>query len=206
MYTHMKRTITRLSATLLLAIPLVLQAATYQIDSSHSSAGFTVRHMMVANVSGAFAKLSGTVEYDPANVGQSRVEAVIDAATVNTRNEKRDEHLRSADFFDTANHPTITFRSKKVERTGEGQLRVVGDLTMRGVTKEVVLDVDGLTPEVQAQGAFRMGASATTRINRKDFGVSWSRALDGGGLVVSDEVRINIEVALVRKPQPPPSD
>ena len=206
MYTHMKRTITRLSATLLLAIPLVLQAATYQIDSSHSSAGFTVRHMMVANVSGAFAKLSGTVEYDPANVGQSRIEAVIDAATVNTRNEKRDEHLRSADFFDTANHPTITFRSKKVEKSGEGQLRVVGDLTMRGVTKEVVLDVDGLTPEVQAQGAFRMGASATTRINRKDFGVSWSRALDGGGLVVSDEVRINIEVALVRKPQPPPTD
>ena len=202
MYTHMKRTITRLSATLLLAIPLVLQAATYQIDSSHSSAGFTVRHMMVANVSGAFAKLSGTVEYDPANVGQSRVEAVIDAATVNTRNEKRDEHLRSADFFDTANHPTITFRSKKVERTGEGQLRVVGDLTIRGVTKEVVLDVDGPTPEIQAQGAYRMGASATTRINRKDFGVNWNRALDGGGLVVSDDVRINIEVELVRKPQP----
>jgi polyisoprenoid-binding protein YceI len=206
MYTHMKTAIARLSSILLLAIPLMLPAATYQIDSSHSSAGFTVRHMMVSNVSGAFAKLSGTVEYDPSNVGQSRIEAVIDATTVNTRNEKRDEHLRSADFFDTANNPTITFRSKRVEKAGDGQLRLVGDLTIRGVTKEVVLDVEGPTPEILAQGAYRMGASATTRINRKDFGVNWNRALDSGGLVVSDEVRINIEVELVRKPQPPPSD
>ena len=199
----MKSTITRLSAALLLAIPLMLPAATYQIDASHSSASFTVRHMMVSNVSGAFAKLTGTIDYDPNSLGQSRIEAVIDASTVNTRNEKRDAHLRSADFFDTANHPTITFRSKRMEKAADGHLRVVGDLTIRGVTKEVVLDVDGPTPEIQAQGAYRMGASATTRINRKDFGVNWNRALDGGGLVVSDDVRINIEVELVRKPQPP---
>jgi polyisoprenoid-binding protein YceI len=199
----MKRAITQLSAALLLAIPLMLPGATYQIDSSHSSASFTVRHMMVSNVSGAFAKLSGTVDYDPNNLGQSRIEAVIDASTVNTRNEKRDTHLRSADFFDTANHPTITFRSKRMEKAADGHLRLVGDLTIRAVTKEVVLDVDGPTPEIQAQGAYRMGASATTRINRKDFGVNWNRALDGGGLVVSDDVRINIEVELVRKPQPP---
>jgi polyisoprenoid-binding protein YceI len=202
----MKTVITRLSAILLLAVPLTLPAATYQIDSSHSSANFTVRHMMVSNVSGAFAKLSGTVEYDPNNLAQSRIEAVIDATTVNTRNEKRDEHLRSADFFDTANNPTITFRSKRVEKAGDGALRVVGDLTIRGVTKEVILDVDGPTAEIQAQGAYRMGASATTRINRKDFGVNWNRALDAGGVVVSEEVRISIEVELVRKPQPAATD
>lgn len=199
----MKKAIPQMFAALLLAIPLTLPAATYQIDSSHSSASFTVRHMMVSNVSGAFAKLSGTVDYDPNNLGQSRIEAVIDASTVNTRNEKRDTHLRSADFFDTANHPTITFRSKRMEKAADGHLRLVGDLTIRAVTREVVLDVDGPTPEIQAQGAYRMGASATTRINRKDFDVNWNRALDGGGLVVSDDVRINIEVELVRKPQPP---
>jgi polyisoprenoid-binding protein YceI len=159
--------------------------------------------MMVSNVSGEFAKLSGTVEYDPANVAESRIEAVIDAASVSTRNEKRDQHLKSGDFFDVANHPTITFRSKRAEKVADGQLRVTGDLTIRGVTKEVVLTVEGPTQEIQAQGAYRMGASATTRINRKDFGVNWNRALDAGGVVVSDDVRINIEVELIRRPQPP---
>ncbi len=107
------------------------------------------------------------------------------------------------DFFDVANHPTITFRSRRIEAAGEGKLRVVGDLTIRGVTKEVVLDVEGPTPEVQNRGTFRMGASASTRINRKDFGVNWNNVLDGGGVVVSDAVRINIEVELVRKPPAP---
>jgi polyisoprenoid-binding protein YceI len=185
--------------------PSILPAATYQIDSAHSIAGFTVRHMMVSNVSGAFAKLSGTVDFDSNNPSQSKVDVTIDAASVDTRNSGRDNDLRSVNFFDVATYPAITFKSTRVDRAGEGRYRVVGNLTMHGVAKEVVLDVDGPTPEVQAQGSFRAGASATTKIDRKDFGITWNRALDSGGVVVSDEVRINIEVELVRKPPPPAS-
>ncbi len=182
-----------------LAAANLSQAATYQIDPAHSTAQFTVRHMMVSNVTGAFQKLSGAVEWDPDNLAQSRVEAVIDATSVDTHNEGRDKHLRSADFFDAANYPTISFRSRRIEPAGAGKFRVVGDLTIRGVTKEVVLDVEGPTPEVQAQGNFRMGASATTLINRQDFGVKWNGKLDSGGVVVSDEVRISLEVEMMRK-------
>jgi polyisoprenoid-binding protein YceI len=199
----MKRLLLRFPVPVVLALWMPLAGATWQIDPAHSSATFTVRHMMVSNVSGAFSKLSGTVEYDPQNLAQSRIETVIEAASLDTRNAKRDEHLRSADFFDVANHPTITFRSRRIEAAGEGKLRVVGDLTIRGVTKEVVLDVDGPTPEVKNRDTFRMGASASTRIDRKDFGVNWNNVLDGGGVVVSDAVRINIEVELVRKPPAP---
>jgi len=180
----------------------LLNAATYQIDASHSTAGFTVRHMMVTNVSGAFGKLSGTVEFDPANPSASRIDVTIEAASVDTRNAKRDEHLRSADFFDVANHPTIAFKSTKVEKLADDRYRVTGELTIRGTTKEVVLDVE-TTPEIQAQGGFRFGATATGKINRKDFGVNWNRALDTGGLVVSEEVRLNIDAALVRRAAPP---
>jgi polyisoprenoid-binding protein YceI len=187
----------RLAVVLLLA-PALMQGATYQIDASHSTVGFTVRHMMVSNVSGGFSKVSGTVDFDPANPAASRIDVTIEAASIDTRNPKRDEHLRSADFFDVANHPRITFQSTKVERVGQDRYRVTGNLTIRGVTKEVTLDVE-TTPEIQAQGSARMGASATTRINRQDFGVKWNRTLDAGGVVVSDEVRINIDVALVRK-------
>lgn len=179
-----------------------LSAETYQIDAAHSMAGFTVRHMMVSNVSGAFSKLSGTVEFDPNDLAQSRVEVNIEAGSVDTRNSGRDNDLRSANFFDVANYPAITFKSSKIEKAGEDKYRITGDLTLHGVTRQVVLDVDGPTPEVQTQGRYRMGASATTKINRKDFGINWSRAMDNGGVVVSDEVRINIDVELVRRPQP----
>lgn len=197
------KTVARFACALaLVLLPGLLSGATYQIDASHSTAAFTVRHMMVTNVSGAFGKLAGTVEFDPANPSASKIDVTIEAASVDTRNPKRDEHLRSADFFDVANHPTITFRSTKVERTGQDRYRVTGNLTIRGVTKEVTLEVE-TTPEIQAQGTARFGASATTRINRKDFGVNWDRRLDTGGVVVSDEVRINIDVALIRKLAPP---
>jgi len=201
----MNRTSIRRWGIALLWISSTLSAATYQIDGAHSSAGFTVRHMMVSNVSGAFTKLSGSVDYDTDNLAQSRIEVTIEAASVSTRNEGRDKHLRTADFFDVENHPTITFRSKRVEKAAEGRLRVVGDLTIRGVTKEVVLDVEGPTPEIQQQSAFRMGASATTRINRKDFGVNYHRVMDAGGVVVSDEVRITIDVELGRKADQAPT-
>ena len=201
----MKKFLLLAVAVALASWPSILPAATYQIDNAHSVAGFTVRHMMVSNVSGAFSKLSGTVDFDSNNPSQSKVDVTIDATSVDTRNAGRDKDLRSANFFDVDTYPAITFKSTRVEKAGEGKYRVVGNLTMHGVTKEVVLDVDGPTPEVQAQGAFRAGASATTKIDRKDFGITWNRALDSGGVVVSDEVRINIEVELVRKPPPPAS-
>jgi len=194
-----------LSAIALLSVSSALFGATYQIDGAHSMAGFTVRHMMVSNVSGAFTKLSGSVDYDPDNLAQTRIDVTIEAASVDTRNEGRDKHIRTADFLDVENNPTIKFQSKRVEQAGEGRLRVVGDLTLRGVTKEVVLDVEGPTPEIQQQSTFRRGASATTRINRKDFGVNYSRALDNGGVVVSDDVRITIDVEMVRKAAPAPA-
>jgi polyisoprenoid-binding protein YceI len=128
------------------------------------------------------------------------VEAIIDASTINTREAKRDAHLRSEDFFDVAKFPSMKFVSKRVEPAGAGKLKVIGDLTMRGVTREVVLDVEGPTQEVRdARGNIKMGAAATTKINRKDFGLVWNRALDGGGVVVGDEVTINLDVELNRK-------
>jgi polyisoprenoid-binding protein YceI len=174
--------------------------AVYDIDVAHSSAQFQVRHMMVTNVRGEFAKMSGTVEYDPANPSAAKVEATIDATTINTRDQKRDAHLRSADFFDVEKFPAIKFVSKQVAPNGTGKLKVTGDLTMHGVTREVVLDVEGPTSEVKdARGNIKMGAAATTKVNRKDFGVTWNRALDGGGVVVGDEVTINLDVELNKR-------
>lgn len=179
---------------------LLFGQSTWTIDSAHSAAQFSVRHMMVSNVRGEFGKLNGTAVYDPANPGTASIEATIDATTINTRESRRDDHLRSADFFDTANYPTLTFKSKKVQPVGEGHLKVTGDLTMRGVTKEVVLEVTGLNAEIKDQrGNSRIGASATTRLNRKDFGISWNRALDSGGVVVADEVDVILDVELVKK-------
>ncbi len=187
------------SVVLFFAVPGIIQAGTWTIDPAHSSAQFSVRHMMVSTVRGEFTKLSGTVELDEKDVTQSKVEAIIDATTVDTRNERRDGHLKSADFFDVANHPTITFKSGKVEQAGGGRLKVEGDLTIRGVTRKVVLDVEPLSPAVKdAKGNLHSGTSATTRINRKDFGVSWNSTLDGGGVVVSDEVGITIDVELIQ--------
>ncbi len=179
---------------------LVFGQSNWTIDSAHSAAQFSVRHMMVSNVRGEFGKLTGTAVYDPANPATATVEATIDATTISTREPRRDEHLKSPDFFDVAKYPTITFKSKKVEPAGEGHLKVTGDLTMKGVTKEVVLDVTGLNAEVKDQrGTARVGASATTRLNRKDFGVSWNRALDSGGVVVGDDVDVILDVELVKK-------
>ncbi len=184
-------------AGLSLAVPA--SAQTWTIDPSHSSANFTVRHMMVSNVNGTFGKMEGTVEFDGRNISGVKVRATVDATTISTANEKRDAHLRSADFFDVASHPTITFVSKRAEPAGTGRFRLVGDLTMRGVTKEVVLEVEGPTEPFTAQGNARIGATATTTLNRQDFGVSWSRALDGGGVVVGDEVKVRLDLALVTK-------
>lgn len=196
------RSTLRAAALLLVAtISCSAQVTTWQIDPAHSAAQFAVRHMMISTVRGEFHKLSGTLVLDEKDITKSTIEVTIDATTVDTREERRDNHLKSADFLDVANFPTMTFKSKSVSAAGEGRLKVTGDLTIRGVTKEVVLDVEGPTSPIKQGNSTRRGVSATTKINRKDFGVSWSRALDGGGVVVSDDVNITLDVEFLLKTQ-----
>jgi len=189
------------AAAAVLAIPLAAAATTWELDPAHTSVQFSVRHLMVSNVRGEFGKTSGTVEANEADAARSKIEATIDAASIDTRNEKRDTHLRSADFLDVAKYPTITFASKKVEPAGAGHFKVTGDLTLHGVTREVVLDVQGPTPQIKDPwGKARAGAQATTTINRKDFGINWNQALDAGGVAVGDEVTITIDVEATKRP------
>jgi polyisoprenoid-binding protein YceI len=170
----------------------------YQIDTSHSAAQFKVRHMMIANVKGEFDKVSGTVTFDPANPSASTVEASIDVSTISTRDEQRDGHLKSGDFLDVEKYPSITFKSKKVTATGGDSFKVVGDLTIHGVTKEVTLDVEELTGEAKDPwGNMRRGATARARINRKDFGMSFNVALEAGGFLVGEEVDLTLDIEMI---------
>jgi polyisoprenoid-binding protein YceI len=171
----------------------------WQIDPAHSAAHFSVRHLMISNVRGEFSKLSGTVVIDP-DVTRSTVEVSMETSSINTREPHRDEHLRSADFFHVENHPTITFRSKRIAPAGPDRFKITGDLTIRGVTKEVTFDAEGPTPTIKDPwGNVRAGVTATTKINRKDFGLIWNAALDGGGVVIGDEVSVTIEAELLQK-------
>jgi polyisoprenoid-binding protein YceI len=175
-------------------------ATRWQIDPAHSAAHFSVRHLMISNVRGEFTKLSGSAVIDPANPANSNVEVTIEAASVNTREPQRDEHLRSADFFDVAKYPTITFRSTRVEPRGVDNFNVTGDLTIHGVTRPVTLDVEGPTPAVKDPwGNVRAGIAATAKINRKDFGVAFNALTETGGVVVGDEVKITIEAELIQQ-------
>jgi polyisoprenoid-binding protein YceI len=168
----------------------------WQIDASHSAAQFAVKHMMVTTVRGQFGAVKGTVRWDQAKPANSSVEATIDASTIDTGNAKRDAHLKSADFFEVEKYPTIHFKSTKVETAGAGKLKVSGDLTMHGVTKPVVFDVEGLVPPVKTQNGAKSGATGTARISRKDWGLTWNRALEAGGVTVSDEVVITVDLEL----------
>jgi polyisoprenoid-binding protein YceI len=191
-----------ITATLaaVLAVPGYAATSIWQVDPNHSAAQFAVRHLGLSTVRGAFTKVSGTVQLDDKDISKSTVEVTIDAASVDTRVADRDKDLRSDHFFDVAKYPTITFKSKKVEQAGAGKLKVTGDLTIHGITKEVVLDVDGLSPAVKDPwGNQRAAASATTKINRQDFGVKWNATMDNGGVVVGDDVNITIDVELVQK-------
>ena len=161
----------------------------WQIDPAHSAAHFSVRHLMISNVRGEFTKLSGSALINPADPAKSSVEVTIEAASVNTREPQRDDHLRSADFLDVANHPTLTFRSKRIESLGPENFKLTGDLTIRGVTKEIAFEVEGPTAPVKDPwGNIRAGITASTKINRKDFGVAFNALTETGGLVVGDEV------------------
>jgi polyisoprenoid-binding protein YceI len=171
---------------------------TWNIDPNHTAAQFSVRHLGISTVRGAFTRVSGSVQYDPSDPAKTTIDATIDANSVDTRVEMRDNDLRSPNFFDVAKYPTLTFKSKRVELAGTGKLKVVGDLTIHGVTKEVVLDVDGPTAPIKdPKGNLHMGASASTTVNRKDFGVN------GAGAAVGDDVSITIDMELVR-PAPAP--
>ncbi|HTT61159.1 MAG TPA: YceI family protein [Bryobacteraceae bacterium] len=175
------------------------RAAIYSIEPAHTAAHFKVRHMMIANVRGEFCKVSGKVTIDASNPSASSVSAEIDVNSINTREPDRDKHLKSSDFFDAANYPTITFQSKKIEPDGPEGFQVTGDLTIRGVTREVVLYVTGPTPEVKDPwGYTRRGVEAVTKINRKEFGVAYNQALEAGGVLVGEEVEISIEAELVK--------
>lgn len=172
----------------------------WQIDSVHSQVTFSVKHMIVSTVKGTFNVIRGELEIDEQHPEHSRIEAEADAASVDTRDARRDGHLRSADFFDADTYPTITFKSTKVEARGDNDYRVVGDLTMHGITKEATFAVEYSGQIKDGYGMQRAGLSARTIINRKDFGLNWNTLLESGGVAVSDKVTIEIDLAAVRQP------
>jgi polyisoprenoid-binding protein YceI len=188
-----KRLTIVLVAALVFSASAFAQAQSWKIDPNHTAAQFSVRHMGISTVRGAFTKVSGTAEYDPANPAKSSIEATIETASVDTRVEMRDNDLRSPNYFDVAKYPTITFKSKSVAASGEGKLKIVGDLTIHGTTKEVVLDADTPSaPMADQHGNTHIGTSASTKVKRSDFGVG------GSNPMVGDDINITIDVELVR--------
>jgi polyisoprenoid-binding protein YceI len=201
---NMGQAIRRFAAAAILTAAFAFQASaattTWKIDPAHTAAQFAVKHMMISTVRGEFKGVTGTIVWDDQDVSKSSVDVTIDAKTVNTGEEKRDQDLRSANFFEVDKYPTLTFKSKKVESAGAGKLKVTGDLTMHGVTKEVVLEVEGPSAAVKDPwGNTRSAAGATTKLNRQDFGVKWNANLDGGGVVVSDTVTITIDLEMTKQ-------
>lgn len=172
---------------------------TWKLDPAHSSAEFKVKHMMISNVKGHFSGLSGTLTEHLVDSTLSSVEANVDVSTITTGDPQRDGHLKSADFFDAEKFPVITFKSTRVEPKGEGEYRVTGDLTIHGVTKQVTYAVEGPTPPAKDPwGNTRIGLSATTKINRKDFGLNWNAALETGGILVGEDVLITLDVQFIK--------
>jgi polyisoprenoid-binding protein YceI len=184
----------------MLSLPSFATTSTWQLDPSHSAAQFSVRHLAISTVRGGFSNVKGTVVFDDKDVSKSSVDVTIDVNTVDTREPNRDKDLKSDHFFDVAQYPTMTFKSTKVEQAEPGKLKVTGNLTIHGVTKEVVLEVEGPTAPVKDPwGNQRTAVNATTKINRQDFGVKWNATMDNGGVVVGDEVSINIDAEMIAK-------
>ncbi|MGA9507817.1 MAG: YceI family protein [Candidatus Sulfotelmatobacter sp.] len=176
-----------------------IATTTWNIDPVHSVAEFKVKHMMISNVKGQFTRIKGVLNLDENDVTNSGVEASIEAASINTRDDQRDAHLKSADFFDVEKFPALTFKSTRINRVGDGELAVAGDLTIHGVTRSVVFNVEGPTAAAKDPwGNIRRGLSATVKINRKDFGLTWNSALETGGLLVGDEVAISLDLQFVK--------
>jgi polyisoprenoid-binding protein YceI len=172
---------------------------TWNIDPAHAVAEFKVKHMMISNVKGQFHRVTGSLTLDESNLANSRVEAVIDGASLETRDAQRNGHLKSADFLDVEKFPTLSFKSTRVSVVGDGELAVEGDLSIRGVTRKVSFSVEGPTPPTKDPwGNTRIGLSATTKINRKDFGLTWNAALETGGILVGEEVTITLDVEFLK--------
>jgi len=191
---------TAIAIVMMVALPVLAHADTWQIDPAHTNVEFTVRHMMISNVKGQFQKTSGTITANGIDPASAKIDATIDATSIDTLFDRRDAHLKSPDFLDVARFPTITFKSTKVEAAGPGKWKVTGDLTLHGVTKPVVLDVEGTgAPIHDPMGNTRAGASATTKIRRSDFGLIWNKALEAGGVMVGDEVAISIDLEAIKK-------
>jgi polyisoprenoid-binding protein YceI len=196
----MRRFVAAAFIVLVLRVTALADTSAWEIDPAHSSTLFAVRHLMVSTVRGEFGKVTGTVTLDASDPTKSSIEATIDTTSINTRNAKRDDHLKGPDFFDVAKYPTMTFKSKKIEALGKGKFKVTGDLTMHGVTQEVVLDVEGATTPVKdPMGKMRLGGGATTKLNRKDFGIVYNRGLETGGILIGEEVDVTIDVELTQK-------
>ena len=195
----MKRAILAIAAVML--APGMARATAYDIDGQHSTAEFSVKHLGISNVKGHFNDIKGTVDYDEKDPSKSKVNVEIATASIDTGVGKRDDHLKSPDFFDAAKNPSITFKSTSVKALAGGALDVVGDLSMHGITKPVTLHVEGVTPEQKTPwGSSSRGASATTTINRKDWDLKWNKALEAGGVVVGEEVKISLDVEMAGKP------
>lgn len=176
----------------------------WTIDSSHSAIHFSVRHMMISTVRGEFRNFSGTVNFNQDNPIQSTVEVEVDTASVNTRDEKRDGHLQSADFFDVENYPVATFKSTRAEQTSDTTGKLYGDLTIRDITKPIVLDVEFNGLAKSPWGTTSAGFSATTKLNRKEWGLNWNAALETGGVLVGDDIKVEVEVEIVQQPEAQP--
>lgn len=184
----------------LLSVPAAAQDVEWRIDTFHSAAHFSVRHLMISTVRGDFSGIKGTAHYDPKRPTAAKVEATIDCSTVNTGVAKRDDQMKGPDFFEVKRYPTMRFVSKRVQQAGAGKLKITGDLTINATTRSVTLDVDGPSGEVRdAQGRTKIGLSATTKINRKDFGIIWNETLDTGGVALADEVTITMDIELIKQ-------
>jgi len=195
----MKRLIGIFTAAVLCMLPTLALASIWNIDQEHSNIGFKVRHLMVSNVKGSFSKVQGIINIDEKDLTRSSAKVTIDTASIDTGVDKRDAHLRSPDFLDVDKFPTMTFVSTKVAKNGKGRLKVTGDLTLHGVTRPVILDVEELSREGKdPMGNLRRGASATTKISRKDFGIGWNKVLETGGVVVGDEIAISIDIEIIK--------
>jgi polyisoprenoid-binding protein YceI len=171
----------------------------WHIDPAHTDAGFTVKHLMISKVRGRFGSVSGEIRLNESDLSRSSVVVEIDASTIDTRSEERDAHLRSADFFDVERYPTITFRSRRVEKAGGERLRVIGDLTIRDVTREVTLEVEDEGRGSDPWGGERAAFSASTTLDRREFGLTWNQALEAGGVLVGHDINLNLEVQAVKQ-------
>src|SRR5277367_501585 len=194
----MKNSLIAFGFAIILAATVQAQSTTWQLDPAHSNAQFSVRHLGISNVQGEFTKVTGTVQLDDQDISKSTVNATIDVASVDTRVQRRDDDLKSDNFFDVAKYPTITFQSTKISKTGEDTAKMTGNLTIHGVTKEVTFDVTGPTKAIQVMGGTRRGASATTKINRQDFGIVFmSNTLPGGDEMIGDTITITLDIEMV---------